>query len=190
MEMLRWWFTIDYDAVLSGRDREVFEFRGQGVRLLSENELLTAAGRRVHTGRAEPLNREFARRFTEHFDELAVKYPVYAELQNVFDLALFAALVTAEGLADRVDWHMTCFLDPLQYEVPVAPAPRMVEPMANSRKINGRQIVGAVAGGVRVDVWKLVERGAIKIDEGATLDSNRRHATPQNDWSRDVWWWD
>ena len=32
-------------------DNDIFEFRGQGVRVLSENELLTKTGERVHTER-------------------------------------------------------------------------------------------------------------------------------------------
>ena len=41
---------------------------------------------------SEPLNAEFAHRFTTHFAALAKKYPVYADLQNIFDLALVASL--------------------------------------------------------------------------------------------------
>jgi len=115
MDVLRWWFTLDYDALLATADHLAFELRGQAVQVLSENEMLTARGRRVHTGKSERLNREFARRFTKHFDDLCAMYPVYAELQNVFDLSLAAALIVRQGLADRVAWHMTCFGDPRQY---------------------------------------------------------------------------
>ena len=62
--VLRWWFTLDYDAVLCSRDRLAFEIRGQGVKVESENEHLTAKGERIHTGDAEPLTRKFAENFT------------------------------------------------------------------------------------------------------------------------------
>ena len=190
LEMLRWWFVMDYDSVLAAADHDVFEFHGQGVKLLSENEFLAANGRRVHTGQAEPTNREFARRFTEHFDDLTAKYSIYGELSNVFDLALVASLIQAEGLADRVDWHMTCFLDPEGYEVPLSPAPRMVEPVANSRRIRGRHIVGAVAGGVRIDMGRFADPGAVQVDSAGTLSTKREGAAPLPEASRDVWWWD
>jgi hypothetical protein len=105
LDVLRWWFTLNYDAVRATSQHDAFEIRGQGVKVLSENELLTALGQQVHTGQSQPLNQQFAEDFTKHFAELAAKYPIYAELQNIFDLALVAALVRAEGLADRVDWH-------------------------------------------------------------------------------------
>src|SRR5260221_6401358 len=88
LEVLRWWFTLKYDSVQATADRDAFELRGPGVQVMSENELLTRLGEQVHTGKSEPLNQEFAQRFTSHFSALAEKYPVYADLPNIFDLAL------------------------------------------------------------------------------------------------------
>ena len=45
---------------------------GPGVRVLSENEMLTQLGPAVHSGKSEPANQEFAQRFTRHF---AVPWP-------------------------------------------------------------------------------------------------------------------
>src|SRR5262249_27628702 len=42
--VLRWWFTLKYDAVAANPLRNAFELRGQGVQVLSENEMLTATG--------------------------------------------------------------------------------------------------------------------------------------------------
>ena len=110
--MLRWWFTLNYDSIQTSQDHLAFNIRGQGVKVESENEHLTAQGERIHPGESEPLNRQFTESFTKHFDELCVKYPIYAELRNLCDLALAASLVREEGLADKVDWHMAYFGDP------------------------------------------------------------------------------
>ena len=75
MGVLRWWFTLNYDAILAAGDRQAFAIRGQGVKVQSENEQLTAEGKRIHTGQSEELNRQFARSFTEHFDELCREVP-------------------------------------------------------------------------------------------------------------------
>ena len=120
LEVLRWWFTLKYDAVEATENRDVFAIRGPGVQVLSENEMLTARGEQIHTGQSNATNQEFAQRFTQHFADLAKKYPVYADLQNIFDLALVSALLNSEHLADRVDWHMTCFRDPNQYQPALA----------------------------------------------------------------------
>src|SRR5207253_8710139 len=50
MNVLRWWFTLNYDALSATESRDAFELRGPGVKVLSENELLTERGERVHTG--------------------------------------------------------------------------------------------------------------------------------------------
>ena len=115
MGVLRWWFTLNYDSIQTSQDHLAFNIRGQGVKVESENEHLTAQGERKHTGESEPLNRQFAESFTKHFDELCGKYPIYAELRNLCDLALAASLVREEGLADKVagTWPISAIRRPL-----------------------------------------------------------------------------
>jgi hypothetical protein len=135
------------------------------------------------------LTSDFAQRFTHHFPALAEKYPVYADLQNVFDLALVAALIEAEDLPAKVNWHLTCFDDPNQYSVAVGNAPKLVESVANSRNVNRTTFVSAVSGGVRVDPHSLVKKSAVELDRGGKLGSRRNLFAPQN-LHRDKWWWD
>lgn len=189
MEVLRWWFTLKYEAVRATQDRNAFELRGSGVQVLSENELLNHLGRRVHTGKSDPLNQEFANRFTRHFDVLAQKYPIYAELQNVFDLALVSALIHSEKLTDRVGWHMTCFNDAEQYRAALGPAPRSVETVINHRVVNGRHIIAGVSGGVHVAPWSLTKASAIKVDDYGALDAQRKNSAAE-DLPLEAWWWD
>ncbi len=84
MDVLRWWFTMNYDAVTATPERNAYEIRGQGVRVLSENELLTMTGERVHTGEASPANQAFTNSFTEHFDRLCERYPGVCRLAKHF----------------------------------------------------------------------------------------------------------
>ena len=137
MRVLRWWFTLNYEALLAAADHHAFALRGQGVKVLSENERLSAEGQRIHTGESEELNRRFAHSFTEHFQELAAKYPIYAELRNLFDLALVGTLVREEDLAGAVGWHLTCFGDAAAYPVALGPAPKTVSSVVNSARWAG-----------------------------------------------------
>ena len=66
--------------------------------MLSENELLTRQGDRIHTGQSDPLTAQFAADFTRHFEQLSQKYPVYADLRNIFDLAVVVSLCQEHGL--------------------------------------------------------------------------------------------
>ena len=188
LDVLRWWFTLNYDAVQATAGHDAFEIHGQGVKVLSENELLTATGQQVHTGQSNMLNDQFAHNFTEHFPELAAKYPVYAELQNIFDLALVGALIRTEKLAERTDWHLTCFGDPNEYAVELEDAPQTVDTVINHRIIKGVHILVGVSGGVSCDPSPLVRADAIGLDYGRLQDT-RTFAKPKAA-SPEVWWWD
>ncbi len=189
MGVLRWWFTLNYQSVLADEDLSAFAIRGQGVQVLSENELLSAEGQRIHTGKSEALNRQFAASFTEHFEALCEKYPVYAELRNLFDLALVAALLRQQGLPEKVGWHMTCFGDPGAYPVELGAAPTQVETVVNHRVVNGVHILAGISGGVRVAPASLVVRQAMEIDNYGAL-TDRRSAAVAKEGPADMWWWD
>ncbi len=191
MNVLRWWFTLNYEGVLTSANRDAFQLDGPGVKVLSETELLTEKGDRIHTGKSEPLTAEFAHSFTGHFDTLAEKYPVYAELRNVFDLALVSAIMRSEDLPGQVNWHMTHFGDAQAYQVALGPAPREVESVVNSIDVSDSRFVVGVSGGVSVDTGSLVESQSIKVDDYGLMDAARGSAAPDaSRLPRDAWWWD
>jgi hypothetical protein len=189
MGVLRWWFTLNYDAVFSTADRQAFALRGQGVQVLSENELLTRQGQRVHTGESDDLNREFAQSFTANFEALVRKYPVYAELRNLFDLAVAASLIREEDLPGKVNWHMTCFGNPAMLAVELGRAATHVETVVNHRVVNRVHIVAGVSGGVRVDPSALVTSSAVRLDEDGRVAARHKAAAPKS-LPSDAWWWD
>lgn len=187
MSVLRWWFTLNYKNIPHSEANDAFELVGQGVKVLSENEMLAAQGQRVHTGQSDPLNRQFAESFTDHFDELAKKYSVYGELRNVFDLAMAVAVIQSEGLADKVDWKPTLIANADKLRLPQGAVPREVETVINHRVINQRTILAGVSGGVMVapgDVLKATRAGD---SAGATVE---RAASAPKDLSAEAWWWD
>jgi hypothetical protein len=189
MGVLRWWFTLNYDAVGTSRDRLSHAIRGQGVKVLSENERLTAEGKRVHTGQAEALTAEFAASFTAHFGELCRKYPIYAELRNLCDLALAAALVREEKLADKCGWHMATFGDPQAYVVELGETPKEVDTVINHRVINRVHIVAGVSGGVSVRPADTLKDKPLRVESYPSLANLRGSATPKKS-SPERWWWD
>lgn len=189
MGVLRWWFTLNYEAVLASADRQAFAVRGQGVKVLSENERLTAAGERVHTGESDSLNRQFVQSFTAHFGALCDKYPIYAELRNVFDLALVGALIRQEELAQKTRWHMTHFGGQGAFQVELGEAPKAVDSVVNYRVINRSTIVAGVSGGVSAQPSALVTPQAVQTDRSETLQRQRSGVLPKQ-LSDNAWWWD
>lgn len=190
MDVLRWWFTLNYQAVHTTEQRDAFEIKGPGVRVLSENQLLEENGQQVHTGRSSELNAQFARNFTQNYDALAVKYPVYAELRNIFDLALVASLIERERLGDQADWPQLHFGPDRPYQVAKYRTPKDVETIMNYRLIEQKHIIAGVSGGVRVDISEAIGSDRIKTDEYGLLKADHTAGAPKEDLKLRQWWWD
>jgi hypothetical protein len=186
MEALRWWLTMKYDALLHNADRTTFEVQGSSVRCLSENQMLTAEGKHLPTGQSEPTNRMFAENFTTHFADLAKRDLVFADMQNIFDLALVAALIRQERLADRAGWQPGAFAANGEYRPAKHVVPREIDSVVNHKVYNGRDIVVQVAGGVRGDLLAVVNDPAVAKESQELVRLNA--AAPQLPAGR--WWWD
>lgn len=183
LDVLRWWFVMDYEPIGTTGDDRAFVLRGRGVRVLSENEFLGANGQRIHTGQSSIWNSQFAANFTEHFDELAHRYPCYVALRNIFDLALAAALVRELELDAKAGWTPGIFASAGPYEVERVEPMATVESVVNHRVINRVHVVAGVSGGVRADPAALVSAGALQKQPRAA-------APPIPQLPADVWWWD
>ena len=189
MAVLRWWFALHYAAIRTSPAGDAYELVGDGVCVLSENELLAAQGQRIHTGQSDPLNQQFADSFTAHFAALADKYPVYGELRTIFDLSLAVALIDADKLAERARWKPTRLLDNEKLRLPQWPAPREVDTVANCVVVNRRQIIAGVSGGVMVDTEKTL---ANRTAETSTVLATVGKVAPAvaAEGNSIVWWWD
>lgn len=194
LEVLRWWFTMNYDGVLAGPQSDAFEIRGQGVQVLSENELLSSRGERVHTGRAEPNNRLFARKFTEHYLELARKQTVFAELRNLFDLGLAAALIVKQGLPQQVGWQMPCFAENGAYQPYIQAPPERVETVMNQRvawRGKRRHLIVVVSGGIDGNPRRVLDTGGLQAQKTGEAPAARLRASREGDpLPVGRWWWD
>jgi hypothetical protein len=200
MDVVRWWFTLNYDDVIADKDLSAFTFTGTGVRVLSENEFIDNQGGRVHSGQSNAPTAGFARDFTKHFESMADRYPVYRELKNVFDLAIAAAIIKNHQLDRKADWQMTYFGDAssytsFQYAPRKSDIPRQVDSIMNYRVLTERRksqtlkhtIVG-VSGGVSFDAASVVRNNAIRISDDGKLSEMANESTPVQD--QENWWWD
>ncbi len=188
MDALRWWLTLQCDAVLHSNDKNVFEIQGSSVLCQSENQLITADGKHVPTGQSEPTNRLFAQNFTANYAKLAKKDLVFADAENVFDMALCSALIKHEGLTGRVGWNYGVFAPDGAYAPASFAVPTEVESVVNHRVYRGRDIVVQAAGGVRCNVMT-VAKDANRNKLDAELDTVGNTAkAPRLPEGR--WWWD
>jgi len=189
LDALRWWLTMKYDAVLHTPDRNGFEFVGSSVLCQSENQFLNAQGQQVQTGQSEGSNLVFAQTFTAKYEELAKQDIVFADLKNVFDLSLVAAILQHEGAARNVGWDLGVFSNEGWYIPTRHDAPREVDSVVNHRVFRGRDIVVQVAGGVRADLGSVIADASI-YREGVRLDGTADKARTSDSLPANRWWWD
>ncbi len=187
MDALRWWMTVGYDAIYVDPSQQAFEFSGRSIRCLSENQVVQNDGSRLATGKAEKANAEFARLFTENLPKLADQEMLFADLQNVFDLALVSALVQSHGIGHQVGWHSEVFGVDGSYQPSNADVPSELLTAANFRTYRGGDIVVQVAGGVRGDLKSIVQNPET-FEISPEVAKKAATANPIGQSGR--WWWD
>ncbi|WP_144975622.1 DUF1598 domain-containing protein [Bremerella volcania] len=190
MDVLRWWFTLDYRNISVTKERDAFALQGPGVKVLSENEHLDAQGQRIHTNASTALNATFARNFSTNYAALAVKYPIYAELKNVFDLAMICSLIENERLADQVDWSLTHFGSKGSYQVATGSPPTVVDTIMNMRVIDKKHIIAGVSGGVSFDPSDMLTDDQLTVDEYGLMTADHKASGVPKTIKHHGWWWD
>lgn len=197
LDVVRWWFTLNYDDVFADETGLVFTFTGTGVKVLSENELLGENGQRIHTGQSHGPAKAFARDFTKKFASLAAQYPIYRELKNVFDMALIASLIRHQDLAQQTNWHLTFFgperAGNLAYHPRLDAVATQVDSVVNQQVLKIRKqsstlkhtILG-VSGGIRYDAHEAMGTDKIKLANHQLDDAEKLHPVD----GENHWWWD
>ncbi len=185
----RWWFVPLYDAIHRSEDGLAFQFAGQRVQLLSQEEMSDAQGNRAAAATTRLSTQAYAKQFTDKYPELAEKSPVFAELQNLVDLSVFAALVQKERLAEKAGWKMTTLLDEQRFGHPMFTVPKKVASLVNYKRA-GSNIVGLVGGGVAIHPQQVLNKSASTSSDGQRLDSIRTQAASAKRSDAHPWWWD
>lgn len=189
LDALRWWLTMKYDSIQHSADGNSYELVGSSVLCQSENQFLDSLGQQVQTGQTEGANRLFAENFTKRYEELAKYDLVFADLKNVFDLALVATLVHNQGAAKKAGWSYGVFGTDGLYETARYAKPQEVDSVVNHRVYRGRDIVVQVAGGVRADLGVVVNDSALFRESVKAAETSGQAEAKQNVTAK-RWWWD
>lgn len=181
----RWWFVPFYEGILRSADGLAYEFSGQRVQLLGENELANAAGERSQAVTQKVSTHAFSRQFTEKFPQLAEKLPIFAELQQLVDWTVLAALIRQERLAEQVEWKPSLFLDAEALPHEVWPVARQTACLVNTKRTSGGLIVGQLSGGVTVAPDDVIARFTPADD---SLSAQRVQALQRDRPQEHAWW--
>lgn len=182
----RWWMACNYDALRHDETRLAWRLSGQGVKTLTEQDLVDRSGQTVQSGRKNPTAEKWADLMTERFDALAVEQSIFGELRNIMDLSVVATLIVQEGLDQKAGCDLGVLMG-REVEVPMASfqVPKAVAPECSF--IRGRQgwIVTA-SGGVEVTPFHVVQ---VQELDASLADLHSRVAQGTAEKPADRWWW-
>jgi hypothetical protein len=177
--MPRWWLAPNYEPLRRDKDSMVWEIRGQGVKCMSEQDMMTAGGGRdQHTGKSDPIAQKWAENFTTKFEDLAREDSTFGQLRNVMDLAVVSALMTKEGLSQFAGLQIPQLLGGQSLDE--YPAPRHVASQASLLK-KGTGWVISVSGGVQIFPWRVADHSEVTADVAAARPTATSPSTN--------WWW-
>lgn len=180
--MPRWWLACNYDPLLKSEDGLTWEIRGQGVKCLTEDDIVNADGTIKHTGKAGAMAQKWADTMTAQYNALSGKNLVFGELRNIMDLCVVAALIEKEGLAQKVGLSIPLLTDPTSELTTLNwPVPRKVAAQVSLVKASGG-ILMTTSGGVQVDSWLVASNAQV----GPEVAAIREKAGENNG---KVWWW-
>ena len=177
----RWWLTTDYDPLLTDGEGLAWELRGAGVKAMSEDDFVDAQGNRTHTGKANPQAQKWADALTAKYDDLSLKRPIFGQLRNCMDLAVVAALIVKERLADRAALDMDELLDADELPIGEFLVPKLIDTQASFIETRNNYIISA-SGGVAINSWAAADAKETS-DELAPLRSEVAESRAKS------WWW-
>jgi hypothetical protein len=182
----RWYFVPDYECLSVSEDETAVELVGNGVKLISADELVSADGSRQKAAGVDLASKAFTEAFTKNYPAIARWSPVFTELRNVIDLSIAAAYLAHHKLPQQAGWKMDSFLDENAYAVESLNVPKQVE-SAVAGVWRGRTLMTPIGGGVRIQPRKAVD-GA-KVDLEGTVAKARESVVLEN-LAPGQWWWD
>lgn len=176
----RWWLSPQYDALGKSEDGLAYELRGVGVKCMSAEDQFNQDGQRK-VGKATNSSARWAESMTANYEKLAVAEPVFAELQNCMDLAVFAALIQKTSMLDKCDLKLDVLLNAQALPHAKYAVPSQVPSVSSFIKKGGSWIITA-SGGVEMQPWQFVQKdeASEKAGEAKTKSLASRGKT---------WWW-
>ena len=181
----RWWLAGDYDAVVRTADGSAWQIRGPGVKVMTEQDLVSADGQVTESGRVSPTAARWAEKMTEHYGALSKRMPVFQELRNLMDLTLMATLIRQEGLAEKVNLDLSLLLGESDtIELASYPVPKAVAPECSFVRTRGG-VIATASGGVDINAFQILRDQTSEDDAAAPL---RQQALAAAQAGR--WWWD
>jgi hypothetical protein len=153
-----YWFEMNHDKLLVSPDNTAYQIRGPRLQMKVGAIPFDAKG-------ATERAKAWATNVNKNIPALAAAAPIYADLQNVADLALLASLIQKDKLAQRASWDISWLLDSSKYTTRSIRIPRTCDTIVN-------YAAGSLtAGGVSLDPGSSLNDDNRERDDSGTLTS-------------------
>jgi hypothetical protein len=166
----RFWFEASYAPLLVSPDNDAYELRGPRLTLKAGAFSFDPKG-------ATETSKTFAKNFSAKLPQLATVVPLFADLQNVSDLAVVASLIRKDRLDQKAGLDLAWITSEANYPISPIPTPKQAETLVNYT--NG----SIVAGGVLLDTSPVVAETAREPDTKNALKPVRSRPTGER-WAR------
>jgi hypothetical protein len=183
----RWYFVPDYQRIKVAEDGLAAEFVGAGVKLVGEDEVVSQHGGRTSAAAQSGASRKFTQSFTQKYNQLAERAPVYAQLRNCIDLLVAAAFLQQHDLFAQAGLTLGALGDESRYTVETYNAPKQVAAAVNSMWKRNR-LMTPIGGGVEIRASKAVEAENLLADDGDVAEA--KAAIDISKLPASQWWWD
>jgi hypothetical protein len=185
--LFRWFFTPDYQCVRQSEDKLAMELVGDGVKLVGEDELVSASGQRQTSGKSNRASEAFVVSFTKRYPELAERSPVYAELRNLIDLTVACAYMQKADFYGKARWKMEFFRSEKEFPVETYNAPKMVG-SAVAAIWRGNRLMTPIGGGVHIEPAVAIQSENLLSDDSGEVAKLRSQTKVEL--RKGQWWWD
>lgn len=174
----RWWMECNYDALSRNESGTIWKLAGQGVKTMTEQDVIDRQGQAKASGRSSKLASKWADLMTEHFEQLAGEMPVFGELQNLMDLTVVSTLIVQERLEQRSGLDLAVLRDDEVLEPIAFVVPQTIAPECSFIKGRSGWTVTA-SGGVSVSGFQVVQDQTVDPALSLQVASNEGGS----------WWW-
>ncbi|MGI9474959.1 MAG: DUF1598 domain-containing protein, partial [Rubripirellula sp.] len=178
-----WWMACDYDSLSKTEDGLAWKLSGQGVKTLTEQDIVSDDGSVKGAGRKDKFAQLWADKMTESFSELSQEMPVFSDLQNIMDMTIVATLIVQERLSEQANLDLSVLTaDSDSLPIAAYTVPKAVDPQCSFIRGRSGWVVTA-SGGVDINGFEIVEK------QTTDASVNDARSTALANASSDRWWW-
>lgn len=189
-EIIRWWFTLAQPEIRQSEEGNLYTIHGPVMELKTEAKFI--AGRQGQAAPPRSLPAEtFVADFNRQLPQVRRSFPVYGQLENLFQMAVVAQVLHSQKLPQQVNWQPGFLVGQREgqakYDMQRYPEIREVELVINHRTLPvpraagggqaQREVLVAISGGVEVNATGDNIKAALTTRSADAFSSQLRTGT-------------